>query len=109
MRTTSSPIAPVMASVARTSSTLAKSFFMSVELELVLVVQLQPGILALLLQEAVADREALDLGSHEAAERVLGRADDRLAAHVEAGVHDHRATGFVLEFIQQQIKFRVRF
>jgi hypothetical protein len=35
-------------------------------------------------------RRRRDLGAHEAAEGVLGRADDRLAAHVEAGVDQHR-------------------
>src|SRR5262245_5769075 len=69
----------------------------SVELELVLVVLLERRVLALLAQEAVAHRERLDLGAHEAAERVLGRADDRLAAHVEASVDDDRAASTVLK------------
>src|SRR6185295_16488685 len=109
MRTTSSPIAPVIASVARTRSTLGSSFFTSVELELVLVALLQSRVLVFLPQEAVADRQALDLGAHEAAERVLGRADDRLAAHVEAGVHDHRAAGLLLVGGNEVVKLRVRF
>ena len=48
-------------------------------------------------QKAVADDQHLDLGAHEAAERVLRRADDRLAAHVEAGIDQHRAAGLRLE------------
>src|SRR5262245_30253251 len=79
----------------------------AVELELVLVVLRQRRVLALLAQEAVAHREALDLGAHEAAERVLGRADDRLAAHVEAGVDDHRAAGLLLEALDQRVVLRI--
>ena len=43
----------------------------SIELELVLVVLLERRVLRFLAQEAVADRERLDLGTHEAAERVF--------------------------------------
>src|SRR6185295_17324655 len=109
MRTTSSPIAPVIASVARASSRLGSSFFTSVELELVLVALLQRRVLVLFPQEAVADGEPLDPGAHEAAERVLGRADDRLAAHVEAGVDDHGAAGPLLVGGNELMKLRVRF
>ena len=69
----------------------------SVQLERALVVLLQRRVLLLLPQEAVADRERLDVGAHEAAERILGGADDRLAAHVEGGVHDDRAARLLLE------------
>ena len=55
-----------------------------IELEGVLVVELQRRVLVFLPEEAVADHQHLDLAAHEAAEGVLGRADDRLAAHVEA-------------------------
>src|SRR4051812_45380959 len=72
-----------------------------IELEGVFVVLLQRRVLSFLPQKAVADRERLDLRAHEAAERVLGRADDRLAAHVEAGVDDHRAAGQVFIFGNQ--------
>src|SRR5262245_16783583 len=51
-----------------TSSEEASAFFMpSVELERVLVVLLQRRVLLLLAQEAVAHRERLDFGPHEAA------------------------------------------
>src|SRR5688572_25904568 len=79
----------------------------SVELELVLVVLLERRVLRFLAQEAVADRQRLDLGAHEAAERVLGRTDDRLAAHVEARVDDHRASGLLLEAGDEVVVARV--
>src|SRR5262245_50905362 len=65
----------------------------SVKLEGFLVVELELRVLPILAQEAVADGEALDFRSHEAAEGVARRAHDRLAAHVEAGVDQHRAAG----------------
>src|SRR5688500_10124133 len=62
----------------------------SVELEGILVVDLQRRILRLLGEQAVADGERLDVAAHEAAEGVFGRAHDRFAANVEAGVDQHR-------------------
>ena len=44
----------------------------------------------------------VDVGAHEAAVGVLGRADDRLAAHVERRVHHHRAAGAPLERLDQR-------
>ena len=55
----------------------------SVRVEGVAVVELQGRQLLALLEEAVADGEHVELGAHEAAEGVLGRAHDGLAAHVE--------------------------
>ena len=69
----------------------------SIELEGILVVPPESRVLIFLPQEAVADGQHLDLGAHEAAEGVLRRADDGLAAHVEAGVDEDRAAGAVLE------------
>src|SRR4051812_14376635 len=80
-----------------------------IQLELVLIVLLERGVLHFLAQEAVADGERLDLGAHEAAERVLRAADDRLAAHVEAGVDDHRTAGLLLELAEQLVETRVGF
>src|SRR5258706_2019735 len=76
----------------------------SVRVEGILIVELERRILPRLVEEAVADDERLDLGTHEAAERVLGRADDRLAAHVEAGVDEHRAAGRRLERLEQAVE-----
>src|SRR5437016_5732126 len=77
-----------------------------VELEGVFVVELQRRILVFLPEEAVADHQHLDLAAHEAAEGVLGRTYDRLAAHVERGVHHHRAAGLGLEGAQQVVECR---
>src|SRR5437868_1159515 len=56
----------------------------SVQLEAPLIVLTKRRALPLLREIAVSGRKNLDVGSHEAAEGVLGRAHDRLAAHVEA-------------------------
>src|SRR5881397_3078308 len=69
----------------------------SVRLELVLVVDFERRVLLGLAQHAVADDEELDLVAHEATEGILGRADDGLAAHVEARVDQHAAAGLLLE------------
>src|SRR5215510_12979769 len=78
-----------------------------VRLELVLVVDLERRVLLGLAQHAVADDEQLDLVAHEAAEGVLGRADDRLAAHVEARVDQDAAAGLLLEARDQCVEARV--
>src|SRR2546421_1251382 len=84
------------ASITVTATLAQASARFLIQLEFVLIVLLECGVLRFLAQETVAHRERLDLGAHEAAERVLRAADDRLAAHVEAGVDDHRAAGLFL-------------
>src|SRR5262245_49564315 len=79
----------------------------SVRLELVPVVDLEGWILLGLAQHAIADDEKLDLVAHEAAEGVLGCADDRLAAHVEARVDQDAAAGLFLEARDQRMEARV--
>src|SRR4051812_9333685 len=100
--------APSPSAIATTTLAAARARFL-IQLELVLIVLLQRRVLRFLAQEAVADRERLDLGAHEAAERVLRAADDRLAAHVEAGVHDDRRAGLALEARDQIVEARVGF
>src|ERR1043166_8121212 len=73
----------------------------SIGVERGLVIELEAGILPLLAQDAIAGDQKLDLRAHEAAERVLGGAHDRLATHVEAGVDQHRAAGARLEGREQ--------
>src|SRR5688500_20195570 len=79
----------------------------SVELESVLVVLLQGRVLPVLVQQAVAHGQRLDLGGHDAAERVFRAADDRLAAHWEVGVDQHRASGQLLELGNEPVIPRV--
>src|SRR5437879_5552256 len=94
-------------SVAATLAQASAAFL--IQLEFVLIVLLERRVLRFLAQETVADRERLDLGAHEAAERVLRAADDRLAAHVEAGVDDHRAAGPVFELGYELVEPRIGF
>ena len=56
----------------------------SIELEGVLVVDPERRVLVVLVEKAVAGHQHLDVGAHETAERVLRRAHDGLAAHIEA-------------------------
>lgn len=69
----------------------------SIELEGVFVVAPERGVLLLFPQDAVADDQHLDLGAHETTEGVLGRANNRLAAHIEARIDENRAAGQRLE------------
>src|SRR5207244_7628539 len=79
----------------------------SIEFEFVLVVKLERGILLLFLEHAVANDQSLYFAPHEATERVLGRADDGLASHVETGIDQHRAASALLERFEQRMKPRV--
>src|SRR5690242_7331895 len=61
-----------------------------VEFESIFVVALHCRVLAFFPKQTVARRKHLDIGAHETAKGVFGRPDDRFAAHVEAGVDQHR-------------------
>ena len=56
----------------------------SVEIEAASVIPLELRIPLFFPQEAVADYQHLDLGTHKAAEGVFGRTDNRLATDVKA-------------------------
>ena len=77
--------------------------------EPILVVEFQGGILIFLAKETIADDENVDLAPHKAAECVLGRADDRLAAHIEAGIDQNRAAGQFLKAAEQRVVTRIGF
>ena len=53
-----------------------------------------------LVQHAVFEDQHVHLGAHEATVRILGRADDRLAPHVERRVNDDRAAGRLSERLE---------
>ena len=59
--------------------------------QVLLAVDLGEVLLVDAADDEVLQHEHVHLGAHEATQRVLGRADDRLAAHVEAGVDQHAA------------------
>src|SRR5437762_5709585 len=102
-RRAASPI--TKASAALTATTAA----FLIQLELMFIVLFQRRVLRFLAEKTIADRERLDLGAHEAAESVLRAADNRLAAHVEAGVDDDRAARLLLELADQVVEARVGF
>ena len=66
-------------------------------------------VLLLFHQHVVTDHQAVDVGGGEARVRLLGRADDRLAAHVEAGVHHERAARAFVEALQEPVVDAVAF
>ena len=66
-------------------------------LEIVLVIAAQRRKLILLAQEAIADDKDVEVSAHETAKSIIRRADDRLAAHIEARVHQHGASGAIAE------------
>src|SRR5882762_11492915 len=58
-------------------------------------------------QDEVLEHEHVDVRPHEAAKRVLGCADDRLPAHVERRVDDHRAARTPVERVDDVVIQRV--
>src|SRR6478735_1257021 len=79
----------------------------SIEFEHVLVIKLERRRLVLLVEEAIADHQHLDIAAHKAAEGILRCAHDRLASDVEAGVDQNRTSGRSLERAQQRMKSRI--
>ena len=69
---------------------------------------LLPRRLRRLVEQERAEHEIVDVRPHEAAIRVLRRADDRLAADVERGVDEHAAAGARLERLDQVVVAGVR-
>src|SRR5262245_3547163 len=65
------------------------------------------GVLLGLAQHAIADDEKLDLVAHETAEGVFRGADDRLAAHIKAGVDQKTAAGLLLEARDERLEARI--
>src|SRR5262249_24258111 len=65
----------------------------SVQFDRIVGLYLERGILIFLAQHAVPDHQHVDFSAHKAAERVFRGADNRLAADVEAGVHQDRTSG----------------
>src|SRR5262249_22841533 len=63
--------------------------------------------LLVLEDEKIADRQEIDPGVDEAGDRILRRADDRLAAYVERSVDHHRAAGQPVKHVHQAMKRRV--
>ena len=61
------------------------------------------GLVALA-EDAVLEHQRVHLGAHEAAVGVLGRAHDRLAAHVERRVDHDRATGEPVERLDDGVE-----
>ena len=59
------------------------------------------GILTRFVYKAIADCQGIDRGSHEASPRVFWCAHDGLAAHVETGIDEDRASGAFPERTKQ--------
>ena len=60
-------------------------------------------------QKTVPNRQHFDLSSEKTPERIFRRADNRLASHVETGIHQHRAPGAMLEGAQQGVEAWILF
>src|SRR5688500_18423261 len=63
--------------------------------------------LRLLQQNRVLQHEAVHLRGHEAAVGILGRTDDWLPTDIEAGVHDVRTSGQLVEPLHQAMETSV--
>src|SRR5215469_14980311 len=71
------------------------------------IIALERGVLFRFLQHTIANDQNVQLVAHEAAKGIFRRADDRLAAHVEAGIDQHRATRELFELRQQPMEHRI--
>ncbi len=69
----------------------------SIWLELILIIDLERGVLLTLTQHAIPDDEEFYIIAHEAAKCILRGADDRFTAHIEAGVNEHWTAGLFFE------------
>src|SRR5712691_7328810 len=76
----------------------------SIRCEGVLVVDTQRGKLLVLAKYTVSDGEHVELRPHEASEGIFRRANDRFAAHVETGVHQHRAASSIAKLAQEAME-----
>jgi len=55
--------------------------------------------LILLIQDIITKYQVINFGAHEAAIRIFGTADYRLAPNIEAGVHNYAITSQLLELL----------
>src|ERR1043166_5005333 len=109
---TTSAVLRACRSVTRSSRATATLPFGSIKLKLLLprkVFSNRALALLRLQKHELAQHEAVHLRPHEARVSLRGRADDRLAAHVEGGVHEHGAAGQSLEGREQFVVSGVLF
>jgi hypothetical protein len=65
----------------------------SVRIKGILIIFHKIEVLLVLAENTISNREEFDPGTHKTGKRVLRRADNRFAAHIETGVHKNRAAG----------------
>src|SRR6266403_1878855 len=78
-----------------------------IQLEDVLVIEFQVGILLFLFEITILDNENIQFRPHETSKRVLRIAYDRFSSHVKARVDEHGATRQLLEARKQRMIFRI--
>jgi hypothetical protein len=61
-------------------------------------------VLLRFLKHTVADCEQIKLITHKTTKRIFGRTHDRLAAHIEASVDQHRASSHLFEAFKQPVE-----
>jgi hypothetical protein len=79
----------VLIQLARNLYNHARTFLQSIEFECSAVIPPQPSILHGFMQHAPADHEQIKLIAHKTTERIFWSTNDRLSAHVEAGIDQH--------------------
>src|SRR6202035_5520714 len=75
----------------------------SIEIEAGFVVFREVWILVFLAKKAIADSQHFHIRAHEAAESILWRAYDGLASDVKTGVNDYRASGALVESLDESV------
>src|SRR5436190_1821273 len=94
---------PNASTIARANCKSVNSLYAQVDCVAADQVTVGPADLVFLSQITVADSKNVELVSHETAERVLRRAHDGLAAHIEARIHEDRTASFPLERGEQRV------
>src|SRR5215813_9401380 len=79
----------------------------SIWCEGIFIIDTQRGKLLVLAEDTISDGKHVELCPHEASEGIFRRANDRFAAHVETGVHEHRAAGSITKIAQKSMETRI--
>ena len=70
-----------------------------IQLEGLSVVLFQGGVLIFFVQDNITNNEQFCLCAHKATKGIVWGTNNRLTAHVKAGIHNNRATGGPLNFV----------
>ena len=76
------------------------------QLEGLSVVLFQGGVLIFFAQDNITNNEQFCLCAHKATKGNVWSTNNRLTAHVKAGIHNNRATGASFKFCYQRMIYK---